>query len=41
MFKDGSIWNSSGILTSSKSEDNYKLMKIIEDKSEVKAIELR
>lgn len=41
VFKDGSIWNSSGILTSSKSEENYKLMKIIEDKSEVKAIELK
>lgn len=41
VFNDGFMWNSSGILTNSKSEENYNLMKFIEDKSGVKAIELK
>lgn len=41
VFKDGGVWDSSGILIDSKSEDNYNLMKIIEEKSGVKAVELK
>lgn len=41
IFNDGVYWNSGEFLYNKDSEEDYKLMKFIEEKSSVKAIELK
>ena len=41
IFKDGSCWNSENLLMSNDSEKDYKLMNFLEEKSNIKARELK